>query len=91
MSARREQCFENLLRGTITLPTDVDFGLEGLSDTEVSDTLLPRRIVPEQAISPGELVHIINYDQLEQIIDCSESSANTENSSEDHALETANN
>lgn len=85
LSARREQCLENLLRGNITLPTDADFGLDGQSDPEISESLLPivRHIIPEQAISPGELVHIIKYDQLEQYIDTA-GIIISDNQNEDH-------
>lgn len=65
--SRREHCLESLLRGSITLPTDADFGLSHLDgDTENGRTdELIRRIIPERAINPVELVQLINYDQLQ--------------------------
>lgn len=67
LSARREQCLESLLRGSITLPTDSDFGLDDLpsDNSEIKTNEILRHIVPEQAVHPGELVHIIKHDQLE--------------------------
>lgn len=75
LAARREQCLEHLLNGHIQLPSDEEFGL--LSTLSPSSNtvdqlhltganLVLRRIQPEQPVNPGELVHIIKYDQLDQ-------------------------
>lgn len=80
LTARREQCLEHLLNGAITLPTDTELGID-LEAADNTDTrqlsgpgIIVRRILPEQAVNPGELVHIIKYDQLEQQLhSCSES------------------
>lgn len=69
LSSRREHCLESLLRGSITLPTDADFGLNHLSAEPGRAEQLIRHIIPEQAIHPVELVHIIDYDQLQPISD----------------------
>lgn len=71
LAARREQCFEHLLNGQIQLPTEEDFGLSNSSPNIdqlqlTGANLVLRRIQPEQPINPGELVHIIKYDQLNQ-------------------------
>lgn len=65
LSARREHCLENLLRGSISLQTDADLGLDELSAETGRAEQIIRHIIPERAIHPIELVHIINYDQLQ--------------------------
>lgn len=68
---------EHLLSGAITLPNDTELGID-LEAADNTDTrqlsgpgLIVRRILPEQAVNPGELVHIIKYDQLEQQLNSS--------------------
>lgn len=67
LAARREHCMENLLRNNITLHDSVNEDLnrleEDFEDSRRRD--LTRYLVPEQAQNSSELVHIINYDQLE--------------------------
>lgn len=56
---------ESLLRGSITLETDVECGLADLPLEAAGRTnQIIRHIIPERAIHPIELVHIIDYDQL---------------------------
>lgn len=61
LTERREACMENLLRGTIELPSDTDLNLDS---SETSHNQLVRHIIPEQAINSAELLHIIKHDQL---------------------------
>lgn len=69
LTARREHCFERLLQGQIDLPTAAEFGFDTLDETAeqpagvVGD--LVRHIRPEQAVNPAELLHLIQYDQLQ--------------------------
>lgn len=71
LADRREHCLASLLRGSITLPTDIDCGLLDGSDSDLSESRrgseIVRHIIPEQPTNPGELVHIIKFDQLEQL------------------------
>lgn len=78
LKARREHCIENLLVGNI------DCTYNNAEDNQLNEDLesnrrrdLLRYIQPEQPINLGELVTIINHDQLEQ--------DRKENSSDDEA------
>lgn len=68
MKARREHCIENLLEGNINLSDctngDEIYLNEDFESNRRRDIL--RYIQPEQAINLGELVTIIQHDQLEQ-------------------------
>lgn len=69
LTARREHCIERLLQGQIDLPTAAEFGFDALDESVeqpagvVGD--LVRHIRPEQAVHPAELLHLIQYDQLQ--------------------------
>lgn len=65
LSARREHCLESLLRGSITLDTDAELGLDSLTSETGRAHQIIRHIIPERAIHPIELVHIIDHDHLE--------------------------
>lgn len=50
------------------MQTDADLGLENFSSAEEESSRahqLIRHIIPERAIHPIELAHIIDYDQLQ--------------------------
>lgn len=65
MKARREHCIENLLVGNIDCTNDADDNHlnEDIESNRRRDLL--RYIQPEQPVNLGELVTIINHDQLE--------------------------
>lgn len=65
LKARREHCIENLLVGNIDCTNDADDNHlnEDIESNRRRDLL--RYIQPEQPINLGELVTIINHDQLE--------------------------
>lgn len=67
LKSRREHCIENLLRNNISLNDSVNEDLNRLEEDfeESRRRDLTRYLVPEQAVSRAELVHIINHDQLE--------------------------
>lgn len=69
LKARREHCIENLLEGNINL-SDCTNGDEIYLDEDFESNRrrdLLRYIQPEQANNLGELVTIIQHDQLEQV------------------------
>lgn len=69
LTARRENCVERLLQGDIDLPTAAEFGFDPIDESCDQQTGvvgdLVRHLRPEQAISAAELLHLIQFDQLQ--------------------------
>lgn len=73
LTARRENCVERLLQGDIDLPTAAEFGFDPNAESVdqqqagvVGD--LVRHIRPEQAVNAAELLHLIQFDQLQPVV-----------------------
>lgn len=82
LKARREYCIENLLVGNINLNDSIN-GDEYHLDEDIESNRrrdLLRYILPEQPISLGELVTIINHDHL----DTEQTNSTEPNDTENH-------
>lgn len=71
LQARREQCMEHLLQGNLSLHDSETENLERLEEDfeESHRRNLTRYLIPEQAVSSIELVHIINHDHLDKNVE----------------------
>lgn len=68
LKSKREDCISNLLRDNTTSITNDEF-LELDTPIQSSVQEVCRHFCPEQPLSIGEIVHIIQHDHLEKIVD----------------------
>lgn len=68
LKSKREDCMSNLLRdNSVNITNDEVLELETPIQSSVQD--ICRHFCPEQPLSVGEIVHIIQHDQLEKVED----------------------
>lgn len=64
LQAKREACMQNLLNGETQFEENTEL------DTPVANSQLIRTILPQkQALNKGEIVELINYEELENDVD----------------------
>ena len=61
MKEKREECMKNLLNNSGTITTEDDT----LFDTSIESNKIVNHLIPEQAQTVGETVHLVKYDQLD--------------------------
>jgi Coiled-coil domain containing 32 len=61
LKEKREECINNLLNNSQTLTTEDDIEL----DRSIESNKIVSHLIPQQAQSIGEVVHLVKHDQLD--------------------------
>lgn len=61
LKEKREECINNLLNNSGTITTEDDIEL----DRSIEANKIVNHIIPQQAQSVGEIVHLVKHDQLD--------------------------